>query len=245
MVQWYQHNHRLFREERAALADKCPLMQLIVAKPGFKINNELALKIEYAVAYGTYELKVPGMSQAIDYKISIVFPEKYPNDPPHMFCNDPKLPVHNIDRHIMRDGEACLGVCAEIRQKWPKGSSIVGFIDNIIEPFLAWQAYYDASQEVPPWGQRSHGTKGILEYYAEVVGLPVEAPITNFMKLLARKNAPEGHEPCPCGSGKKLRHCHRELINKARQVVSLKDAAADLRKIKDANSQTPLLKSPA
>lgn len=231
MTQWYKNNKRLFREERAALAVRCPLMQLIVAKPGFKINNELILKAECAVAYGTYEFKVPGMCQEIDYRISILFPEKYPNSPPLMFCNDPKLPMCNIDRHIIRNGKACLGVEAEIKQKWPKGSLIVNFINDIIDPFLAWQAYYDVYQKAPSWGERSHFPEGILEYYGEVLQLPIEAPIKDFMKLLAQKNDPKGHELCPCNSGKKLRHCHRELIDKTRKVVNCQVVAEDLKQI--------------
>ncbi|MGW8159496.1 MAG: SEC-C metal-binding domain-containing protein [Desulfoprunum sp.] len=33
--------------------------------------------------------------------------------------------------------------------------------------------------------------------------------VIDFIRLLARKHTPQGHELCPCGSGNKLRNCHK------------------------------------
>ncbi|MBC2714087.1 MAG: hypothetical protein HF978_02150 [Desulfobacteraceae bacterium] len=145
--------------------------------------------------------------------------------------------MYNIDRHILKNGYACLGVQAEIRQKWPQGSLIVDFIENIIEPFLAWQAYYDEFQKVPPWGERSHFPDGILEYYAELLQLSESGLIKDFMTLLARKNNPKGHEFCPCQSGKRLRHCHRELIDNVRKIINWEVVGLDLKQINSFESK--------
>ncbi|MBW2108907.1 MAG: SEC-C domain-containing protein [Deltaproteobacteria bacterium] len=48
------------------------------------------------------------------------------------------------------------------------------------------------------------------------------------MGLLARKNRPKGHEPCPCNSGRKLRDCHRNLVYKLRQRLGWRDVRRDL-----------------
>lgn len=228
MGQWYESNRRLFREERKALASACPLLRLTVVGPGFRINSACMLKRESAVVHGIYSLNIPDTRREIEYGIVLVLPSNYPKIPPEMFCNDQKLPIGKIDRHIMRDGLACLAVRAEIRVRWPFGSKIVDFLKNLVAPFLVWQVYYDAHQKPAPWGERSHHKQGILEFYAELLGRSVDSSVVSFMRLLARKNRPKGHEPCPCDSGKPLRNCHRDLLYDIRQRVVWKDVAHDL-----------------
>lgn len=97
--------------------------------------------------------------------------------------------------------------------RWQAAPNIVSFLDTIVAPFLAWQVYYDAFGCPPPWGERAHFGKGVLQYYAEILGLPETANIIGFMRLLARKNPPQGHESCPCGSGKNLRACNHRKKN--------------------------------
>ena len=228
MAQWYESNRKLFREERKALASACPLLRLAVVNPEFKLNSVCELKQECAVVHGAYSLHISDTSRQIDYGIVLVLPSNFPKLSPAMFCNDPKLPIGNIDRHIMTDGRACLGVQAEIRMRWPPGSRIVEFLENLVAPILAWQAYYDAYQKPPPWGERSHYKQGILEFYAELLGRPVDSSVVGFMRLLARKNRPKGHERCPCNSGKRLRNCHRDLVYDARQRVAWQNVEHDL-----------------
>jgi len=140
MAQWYEGNHKLFREERAALALALPLLRMVVVGPGFKINSVCMLKHEYAIVHGMYNLHIPDSWRQIEYGIVLAFPRNYPKRPPEMFCNDPKLPLGDIDRHIMGDGRACLGVHGEITMRWLLSSTIVGFLENFVAPFLAWQA---------------------------------------------------------------------------------------------------------
>jgi len=228
MAQWYESNRRRFREEREALASACPLLRLVVVGPVFKINSVCRLKHECAVVHGVYSLQIPNSCRQIEYEIVLVLPSNYPKASPRMFCNDTKLPIDNIDRHIMSDGRACLGVQADISMRWSPSSTIVDFLESFVAPFLAWQAYYDVYHKPPPWGERSHFAQGILESYAELLGRQADSSVVSFMSLLARKNRPKGHEPCPCNSGKRLRNCHRDLVYDARQRVAWQDVAHDL-----------------
>ncbi len=217
MRQWYQNNRRLFRKEREALAVYSPLMMLSVVGPGFQVSPTLVTKFECAVAHGTHILNTPGIEPDVEYNITLWFPDDYPNSFPIMFCIDDKLPIEMLDRHILSDGQACLEVGPEIRRRWPKGSSITDFIEKLVNPFLAWQVYYDAFGKPPAWGERAHGITGIIDYYAELLGIDEDSNVLGFMELLSRKNQPKGHEPCPCGSCLKLRDCHREELNRARE----------------------------
>lgn len=236
MGQWYEGNRKLFREERKALASAFPLLRLVVVGPGFKINSVCMLKRECAIVHGMYSLRIPDSCRQIEYGIVLALPSNYPKRPPQMFCNDPKLPIGDIDRHIIKDGRACLGVQADISMRWSAASTIVDFLDSLVAPFLVWQAHYDVHQKPPPWGDRSHFAQGILEFYAELLDREVDASAVDFMRLLARKNRPKGHELCPCNSGERLRNCHRALLYEARQRVAWQDVEHDLEVLARADS---------
>lgn len=102
---------------------------------------------------------------------------------------------------------------------------------SVYRAFLVWQAYYDAHQKPPPWGERSHFVNGIIEYYSELLDIKKCQYVVKFMRLLARKNYPKGHEICPCGSGERLRNCHRELLYSIREHVNWEYVAVDLQTV--------------
>ena len=228
MTPWFKSNRKLFREERAALASAAPLLGMIIVGPRFRLNSKPDLIQEFVVIRGTYGVSIPDSGRQIEYGIFILMPNNYPKQVSNLFCNDPKLPINDIDRHIMSDGSACLGVYTDIMTRWFLKPDIVNFLENFVAPFLVWQAYYDAHQKPPPWGDRSHFSEGIIEYYAELLGINRCQAIVEFMKLLARKNRPKGHEICPCGSGERLRNCHRELLYITRENIAWQFVVKDL-----------------
>jgi len=231
VTSWYAHNPRLYEQERIDLAEEYPGLTLDIRPQGTELNSQCRLKVESAITAGLFHLQIPNSERCIDYRISILHPDDYPDRPPIMLCDDPKLPIGNIDRHILSNGQACLAVRTDLNARWVAAPRIVPFLKTLVGPYLAWQVYYDAFGRPPPWGERSHGAQGILEYYAEALGIPVDEHTKDFIVLLARKNDPKGHEECPCGSGKRLRHCHRNRILDARQCRSWKHAQDDLRSL--------------
>ena len=231
MTPWFKSNRKLFREERAALASAAPLLGMVIAGPEFRLNSKMVLKIESVVVCGAYGISIPDATRQIEYGIFILIPNNYPRQLPNMFCNDPKLPIGDIDRHIMDSGSVCLGVYADIMTRWSLKPDIVNFLEGFVAPFLVWQAYYDVHQKPPPWGERSHFAEGIIEYYAELLGINRRKIVVEFMRLLARKNRPKGHEICPCDSGERLRNCHRELLYSTREKVSWQYVDKDLQTV--------------
>jgi hypothetical protein len=210
-------------------------MGMIKAGPDYRLNKVSFLKQECVVVHGTDVISIPDSKDQIEYGICILLPDRYPKQLPMLFCNDPKLPIGNIDRHILSDGSACLGVYTDIMTRWSKHPNIVYFLDNLVAPFLVWQAYYDAHQKPPSWGQRSHFTEGIIEYYAELLGRIKKRSVVDFMKLLARKNQPKGDEMCPCGSGERLRNCHRQLLYSTREKINWEYVVKDLKAVLNNN----------
>lgn len=165
------------------------------------------------------------------YTTNLEVPSDYPSAPPILHCNPAEIPWE-LDRHVVpQSGHACLCARSEYRLHWPEGASLSAFFEHLVKPYFLGQFYYEAHGCWPPTGARSHGWKGIIEAYIELCspfGNASNETIIRVMRLLARKNNPQGHKTCPCGSGRSLRQCHREELMTLRKKVWPKDAAADL-----------------
>lgn len=179
-----------------------------------------------AFVTGTFEV-----APDIGYTTSLEIPGDYPRELPILHCDPAQIPWQ-LDRHVITDnGHACLCARSEYRLHWPEGSSLSDFIERLVRPFFLGQFYYETHGCWPPTGERSHGWRGIVEAYVELCspfGDTSSETIIRVMRLLSRRNDPQGHEGCPCGSGQRLRHCHSDVIARLRRRVRPQDAAADL-----------------
>ena len=228
MRQWFDSNPEYFQKEKDAVAIEQPGMALEKAPKGTRVTPTHSLVCERAICRGKYLLRVPDSGRGYEYSVTVITSSAYPVEMPTLCCNDPKLPAGILDRHIMSDGMVCLGIGGELKRKWRPENGLVGFFRDYVTPFLAWQVYYDEFGHAPPSGQRSHGAKGIMEFYAEDLGLTELSCVPDFMKLLAKQERPGGHLLCPCGSGKKLRDCHGGTIWRARETLKWKHVQEDL-----------------
>ena len=131
----------------------------------------------------------------------------------------------------MGSGVACLCVSSEYRLHWPRGSDLTDFFNCFVVPYFARQAYYQTHGQWPPGQERSHGAAGIVESFSDTLselGSPCVATIDRFLIVLASPGHPKGNDPCPCGSGKKIRKCHRRLVWKLRNRIDPEFARNDL-----------------
>ena len=242
MSQWFEADPEYFQKEQAAVIAEQPGLPLEIAPMGTRVTESNSFTRDCAICRGTYVLRVPDSNRSYDFMITVITRPNHPKDLPLLCCDDPKLPAGFYNRHIMSDSMACLGVGAEIKRRWHPENGLVGFFHDFVSQFLAWQVYYETNGHAPPTGQRAHFGKGILEFYAEDLGLPDLSGVPDFMKLLAKQDRPKGHLICPCGSGKKLRDCHGDLIWRARENLPwqhVRDDFAQLDIGKDA--RTPLI----
>jgi hypothetical protein len=122
------------------------------------------------------------------------------------------------DLHRSPDGEAaCVCVRQEEKDKFPLGADLAFFIEGLARDYLYGLAFYDRHGRWP-WGERSHGGLGLLEFYAEDATpqtreaieeiIPFFAKETNWLAYGKQIRRPRGHNPCLCGSGKAFRSCH-------------------------------------
>ena len=119
--------------------------------------------------------------------------------------------------HRNRDDTACVCVKQEEEQKFPTGSRLLVFVENLVVPYLYALSHYDRFRKWP-WGEYSHGALGILEFYAENTQTQTVESITEILVALHRYTewskyrkqlrSPSAKRDCLCGSEKRFGKCH-------------------------------------
>lgn len=171
------------------------------------------------------------LDSGIGFSVNLRIPEDYPEGIPRLICLPEEIPWE-VDRHVLETGVACLCVASEYRLHWPRGSDLTDFLKCFVVPYFARQAYYQVHGHWPPGQERSHGAAGIIESFRDIladVGSPSVAMIKRFLAMLADPQHPKGCDPCPCGSGKRLRRCHGRLVRALRNRIDPKHAQVDYR----------------
>ena len=121
--------------------------------------------------------------------------------------------------HQNMDGTACVCVKQIERQKFPSGSDLFVFIEELVVPYLYGLIYYEHHQRWS-WGDYSHGSMGLLEFYADDTTpqtaesiadiLPSIRKDPNWKEYHKQLRKPSAERFCLCGSRKAFRKCHKK-----------------------------------
>lgn len=120
---------------------------------------------------------------------------------------------HHIARnypHIYRDRKLCLETDTRVKLHFIDGFNLLEWMHDFVEPYYFSYEYFMKYGEFP-FGERPHGTLGIVQTYREVFKESDDALILKYIKYIATDNY-RGHLPCPCGSGKRTRSCHGKML---------------------------------
>ena len=160
------------------------------------------------------------------YVIKIVFPDNYPEKMPSVYEVSEKIP-RSADRHLMstkfgeiqsgKNWEACLFVSYARWEIWPIGESFKIFLDKPLNDFFFSQIYFEKFKKWP-FGDYSHGDKGILEYLSEKLGTSDRKRLSKMINIINLRNTPRS-EKCPCGSKKRAKHCHGTIFDLLRTSI--------------------------
>ena len=155
-----------------------------------------------------------GVIERFDIEISIDL--RFPDEVPTVRAVDKRIPA-TPDYHINTDGTACVGVPEEWLVIRPD-ASFATFMAGPVRSFFIGQALVLRGE---PWpiGERAHGTAGAVEAFGELVGFTKLPELREALRMLKRSFV-AGHLNCPCGSGKKLRNCHLEIVRSAQKRIS-------------------------
>jgi len=172
---------------------------------------------------GNYRLYAEhdGILLSEDYRLEIVVPSDYPLTIPTVFETSGRIPPDY--EHKYENGALCLGIDGEIASSLSSDSSLADFLEGYVRDAL-YSAKFFSRYGRYPFGDREHGSAGILAYYAEAFGVKSEEALGILECIAVGKY--RGHLECPCGSGLKGRDCHGKAIIAAIQDPARRRAAA-------------------
>lgn len=157
-----------------------------------------------------------------DYLLEMVIPNNYPDSLPSVKDKANRI-VGGFHKYI--DGTLCLGASLALRLNYSKEPSLLGFIEKCVIPYL-YTYSYTCKYGYLPYGELAHGWEGILDYYKDLFKTNDNQIILRLVKSLAQ-NQYMAHSRCPCGSRKKVRDCHGNLIKKLLSLQPKDDYLSD------------------
>lgn len=187
------------------------------------------------VVSGTYLLSEIGATAnpagpISEYEIEIILPRTFPRREPKVFETAGRIP-RCADRHINPDGDCCVTVW----EHWlatADDRSFAAFLNGPVHEYFLGQYWFEKTGKWP-FGERAHGGRGLEEAYADALGIaPKTSKLLYHLRLLSQ-DWPKGHWSCPCGSGKRLRDCHRDDLMALHRRVPPPIARRMLRRLEE------------
>jgi hypothetical protein len=140
--------------------------------------------------------------------IRVVFPGNYPDSEPSAFDAGGRFPAFP-DRHIIEGGQFCLWLapCSPWDKEDPK--RLLRFLDEVAV-FLERQMVFEVTG-IWPGNQYGHGRQGYEEFMLALLNGDA-AHLASLFPVILGKADPGRNEVCPCGSQKKYKRCHSEVV---------------------------------
>ena len=145
-----------------------------------------------------------------EYEVLILIDNKYPNCFPDLIELSNKIPRIE-DRHISKDGVACVEIDPKKFLIAQKGILIYDFVKDYCYKYLCGQLYYDKEREWPGKEWR-HQEDGIRDFFYELFPSCDAISIIKIIEQVATNRLPGRNNDCVCGSLRKLKRCHLDTI---------------------------------
>jgi len=151
------------------------------------------------------------------FNIRVVLPADYPQALPIVFETGGRIPK-TADRHVFpRAGDCCVILEDTRWESFPIGASFRTYLDVPLRNYFLGQSLVERGDPWP-FGDWSHGGRGILEYYSQAIESDDLKVVRSFVGLLALAQA-KGHHTCFCGSESRLRDCCKDIVDMWRERV--------------------------
>jgi len=145
------------------------------------------------------------------YLVEIAFSPNYPYDLPAVKEIGGK--IKSDYPHFNKDGTRtlCLGTNVDLWLLFRKTRTIFNFVHNLLVPSLYAHGYWKRKGVMPSWGDRHHGTPGVIQSYSEIFGLSDAEILLKLLKVIIDGDY-KGNSQCPCESKRVLNECHGKDI---------------------------------
>lgn len=153
-----------------------------------------------------------GVRMTGQFIVDILVPREFPLALPIV-----KELSNRIDKtypHQYVDGYLCLASDLDLKMHFSQDKGISPFVDKYVIPYFYTYRFFE-EYGVYPYGERSHGTMGDLEYLKDLLNVTDWEQVFDIMVFII-KYTYRGHAMCPCGSGKRIRDCHGTIL---RQIM--------------------------
>ena len=185
-------------------------------------NGEYSVKGVLAFSARYADVKIEDQ-----FEICIYIPKRYPSVPPSVRETGGRIPSEfHVNFGI---NTLCLGASLEVKRKFFKNKTLIGFIELLLIPFLYSYSYYEKKNRMT-FGELPHGTRGILDYYKELFQTNNSQVVLNLLKLLI-SNSYRRNSPCPCRSGKPLKKCHADILIDIMKIHNRQDIVGEYNQI--------------
>jgi hypothetical protein len=203
------------------------IAELLARYPGLRLvpSGSMALRVEGILRFSANSKK----TEVIDdgYDIRIEAPEKFPQRMALAWETGGRIPP---DYHKLTNGALCLGSRVRLRLQMGGSPSLLRFVERCVIPYLYGYSY-SVKHGAPPFGELSHGELGSLQDLAGLLGVEDLALAFRYSMLAATKRRRANKQLCPCGSSRRLGHCHNRRVNALRKRVGRAVLASEMRTI--------------
>lgn len=164
------------------------------------------------------------------FEIEIRIPNEYPDVLPEVVELQGKV-VSNYE-HLNSDGTFCLAVPIAEQLAFKKEQTLLGFVNNLVVNYLYSYCYWRQHREYP-FDDSPHGLEGFVDYYEKLFEIELSPELFSGIERII-KYGYRGHHPCPCGSGKIVRKCHKQVVMDLAQEKIRRQLGSEIKAIKDA-----------
>ncbi|UXN68575.1 hypothetical protein N8A98_15080 [Devosia neptuniae] len=203
----------------------CPVSPRQLSEIAEKFPDLLIEQVEpFLVLSGQFELVLNGESfDSYSVRIEV---EGFPKIEPKVFERGGRV---KDGQHRNGSGTCCTCVF-EVWRAGNPNASLVDFLTGPVRNFFLGHQEFERTK-VWPFGELSHGLKGIVEAAAELLGISAdEAKVTRYLRFLARRKGVR-YRRCPCGSGDYLHHCHGNELRELHHKIEKAQAQSILQRL--------------
>lgn len=172
-------------------------------------EEKLCLKIAGNLHFKAVYNNCPEIEDTYTIRINVPW-DFSPSTPPLVYELCQRIP---LSYHHYLGGNLCLGVASAIRLKLLENCSLVNFVDNLLVPYLYAYSYYELHNKMP-WGSAEHSDDEKYLFYKRFFKDIKDEYILDFLLVLYKPDIYRMHRPCLCGSKKKMRYCHGNMLLK-------------------------------
>lgn len=122
-----------------------------------------------------------------------------------------------IDRHVLPDGSACVCLPEDYFLRNPGSFDLLTFLDGPVRSYFIGQALVEQGERWPQ-GEWRHGADGRADWFKEFLDGLSPQQWRAYLETLAVKDL-KGHLICPCGSERRVRHCHLPFLRLIRIAI--------------------------